>query len=339
MDNVKVSVIVPVYNVLEYLRTCLDSLAAQTMRECEFIIVSDGASEEECGICEGYASRDSRFRFFRRNHFGVAATRNYGVAQARGKYISFVDGDDWLRLDVFKDAYSLSVKTNSDVTFWNYVISTPKGMTPQIFSSMNDDVVSEEMLTSIRKNIIFVEKKNFLMIVCPWCKLYKTSLVKKIPFDENLHMGSDHVFNFEVFSKEIRVAYLNRSAYCYRQNNDSITRRYRHNAFEVLMKSISRLDELSNGSYHAEICVVALYKFIDCLSLDYFHKDNPFPLKENIKRLKRVFYSESFRHIVENCPICRLKISHKIDYFFIKFKVFPWLYIRTVLLFVKRNLV
>ena len=308
------------------------------MQECEFIIVSDGASEVECAACEEYVSRDSRFKFFRRKHFGVAAARNYGVAQAQGKYISFVDIDDWFRLDVFKDAYDLSVKTNSDVTFWNYVASTPKGMVPQSFSSMDDGVVSNAMLNFIRKNIIFVENKSLLMVVCPWCKLYKTSLIKKIPFDEDLLMGSDHVFNLEVFSKEICVAYLNRAAYCYRQNEESITRGYRHDAFEVLMKSIRRLDELSSGAHHAEICVMALCKFINCLSLDYFHKDNPFSFKENINRLKRVLYSKDFQHIVEHCPIRRLKLSHKIDYLFIKAKLFPWLYARTVLLSVKNKI-
>ena len=78
---IKVSVIVPVYIVpLEYLQTCLDSLIAQTMRECEFIIVSDGALETECSICENYAKRDSRLKFYKRAHAGVSATRKSAVS-------------------------------------------------------------------------------------------------------------------------------------------------------------------------------------------------------------------------------------------------------------------
>ena len=67
-ENIKVSVVIPIYNVLPYLRTCLDSLTAQTIQESEFIMVSDGASEEECSICNEYVAKDSRFKFFRREH-------------------------------------------------------------------------------------------------------------------------------------------------------------------------------------------------------------------------------------------------------------------------------
>ena len=101
MNDIKVSVVIPVYRTpLEYLRACLDSLVAQTMQECEFIVVSDGAPEAECSICEEYAARDCRIKFFRREHAGVSATRNYGMAQALGKYISFVDSDDWIDANI-----------------------------------------------------------------------------------------------------------------------------------------------------------------------------------------------------------------------------------------------
>ena len=81
---IKVSVIVPVYKVpLKYLRACLDSLTAQTLQECEFIVVSDGAPEAECAICAEYAGKDSRLKFFRREHAGVSATRNYGIEKAQ----------------------------------------------------------------------------------------------------------------------------------------------------------------------------------------------------------------------------------------------------------------
>ena len=155
MNCIKVSVIVPVYNVLEYLRTCLDSLVAQTMCECEFIVVSDGASEAECSICEEYVAKDSRFKFFRRNHGGLAAVKNFGMTQAQGEYISFVDSDDWIAPDILKDAYELSRKTNSDVTFWNYSVVTPKGLISHVFSPMNSGVLSKETLVAIRENLSF----------------------------------------------------------------------------------------------------------------------------------------------------------------------------------------
>ena len=119
MQDIKVSIIVPVYKVpLEYLRDCLDSLNAQTLQECEFIVVSDGAPEAECSICEEYAAKDSRFKFFKREHAGVSATRNFGIKQALGEYISFVDSDDWIERDY--TSILASLKNNPDVVFFSF---------------------------------------------------------------------------------------------------------------------------------------------------------------------------------------------------------------------------
>lgn len=339
MNDIKISVIVPVYNVLEYLRTCLDSLVAQTMQECEFIVVSDEASEAECAICEEYVARDSRFKFFRRKHGGLAAVKNFGISQAQGEWTTVVDSDDWIASDILKEAYELSKKTDSDVTFWNYVIATPQQIFPQRFSATSESVLSKETLASIKENLFFAEEKKWMIFIYSWCKLYKTSLIKDMLFDESLDIGEDRIFSLKLFSKQIRVAYLNKDGYFYRQNSISLTKKYRHDAFDTLMRYVERIKELSNGMYHAEICNETLYKFVESLSLDYFHKDNPLPFKENISRLKQVFYSENFRDVVKGCSFHKLNKCHKIDYFFIKFKIFPWLYIRTILFSVKRRLI
>lgn len=336
--NIKVSVIVPVYKVpLEYLRTCLDSLVAQTLQECEFIVVSDGAPEAECSVCEEYVAKDSRFKFFKCEHAGVSVARNFGISQAQGEYTSFVDSDDWISSDIFQKAYDFSKKENSDVTFWNYVITSPQRMIPVRYSTMNVCVLSDENLASIRDNLVFVGKGNLQVFVNLWSKIYKTSLIKAVSFEENLHIGSDRVFCIQVYSNNIRIAYLNQDSYFYRQNSESIVHRYRPDAFDAFMKYIRKSNEMTNGVYHGEICNEILYKFCESLSLDYFHKDNSIPFKENINRLKQVFYSEEFRKSVDGCIYRKMNRSHKIDYFFIKYKFFPWLYIRTVLLGLKKK--
>ena len=109
----KVSVIIPIYKVFpDYLRSCLDSLVAQDMEECEFILVSDGAPEIENSICEEYASKDARFKFFKCEHAGVSATRNYGIEKAQGEYITFVDADDWIEPGTCDTTYSFAQKNN-----------------------------------------------------------------------------------------------------------------------------------------------------------------------------------------------------------------------------------
>lgn len=338
MNVIKISVIVPVYNVLEYLRTCLDSLVAQTMQDCEFIMVSDEASEEECAICEEYVARDSRFKFFRRKHGGLAAVKNFGMTQVRGEYITFVDSDDWIAPDILKESYELSKKTDSDVTFWNYSIATLKGCISQSFSSMDSGVLSKETLVAIRENLAFLTHPKYLTLVYSWCKLYKASIIRDMAFEEDKKIGEDWIFNLQLFLKDVRVSYLNSNSYFYRQNWNSLTKKYFPDVFNVRWKYIRRRDELSNRKFHADICNEILCKFIDALLQDYFHKSNPYSFKENVNRLKQVFYSEPFRRVIEDCSFRKLSRIHKIDYLFIKAKVFLWLYVRALHLSLKSKM-
>ena len=116
MKQINISVIIPVFTVpLEYMRACFDSLKNQTMQECEFVVVSDGAPEEESSICEEYVNKDARFKFFRREHAGVSAARNFGIEHAQGEYIVFVDSDDKTTKDFCSAIYSSAKKWNSDI--------------------------------------------------------------------------------------------------------------------------------------------------------------------------------------------------------------------------------
>ena len=110
------SIIIPVYKVpLEYLRACFDSLVAQTMQESEFIIVSDGAPEAECSVCEEFTKKDSRFKFYKCNHAGVSAARNFGINQVQGEYITFVDSDDKITPNFCSSIYNKAYKWDSDI--------------------------------------------------------------------------------------------------------------------------------------------------------------------------------------------------------------------------------
>ena len=153
-SQVKISVIIPVFKVpQEYLRACLDSLAAQTLQETEFIIVSDGAPDAENHICEEYIQKDSRFKFFKKEHAGVSAARNYGVKLAQGEYISFVDGDDWIEPGILEDAYKTIGKKEVDIIFWNCVIAHKKKNQTIRFANVDQKELSIEDLAEVRKNL------------------------------------------------------------------------------------------------------------------------------------------------------------------------------------------
>ncbi len=209
---IEISVIIPVYNVpLEYLRACFDSLVTQTMQECEFIVVSDGASDVECSICEEYRIKDSRLKFFRRKHAGVSATRNYGIEQAHGKYITFVDSDDWLDENALAILYSLIKHSDADIVLADAEKMWQDGR--------------KERLVNLKK-----EKKKLKLTNIPaftvWCYAFRTSVIteRNIRFPENLRYSEDRAFIYHYCCFCRCIATTSDVVYFYRQHELSACR-------------------------------------------------------------------------------------------------------------------
>ena len=121
-----VSVIVPVYNTRKYLNKCLDSILGQTYRYIEVIIVNDGSCFGEEEIIIAYEKKDSRVRYLKnKKNLGLYKTRINGVKIARGKYIAFVDSDDYISVDFIRNLYYAAQKNDADITFASTVINTP----------------------------------------------------------------------------------------------------------------------------------------------------------------------------------------------------------------------
>ena len=96
MENELISIIVPIYNVENYLRMCLDSIQNQTYKNFECLLINDGSPDHSAEICREYVAKDSRFRYFEKENGGLSSARNYGIDRAEGSFITFVDSDDWL---------------------------------------------------------------------------------------------------------------------------------------------------------------------------------------------------------------------------------------------------
>lgn len=114
MTDIKVSVIIPVYNVEKYLRQCLDSVAAQTLKDIEVICVDDGSTDSSFEIVKEYAEKDSRFIAVKQENGGAGAARNNGLRRAKGKYLSFLDSDDFFDENMLMEAYNCAENNKAD---------------------------------------------------------------------------------------------------------------------------------------------------------------------------------------------------------------------------------
>ena len=115
-ENVKVSIVVPVYNVPESaLRKCLESTINQTMKEVEVLVIDDGSTDHSGLICDEYAASDNRIRVIHKANGGLSAARNIGYEMARGEWITFLDGDDWIDPATCEKTYNLGIENDVDI--------------------------------------------------------------------------------------------------------------------------------------------------------------------------------------------------------------------------------
>lgn len=120
MENQLISVIVPIYNVENYLRMCLDSIEHQTYSNIEVLLINDGSPDESGEICQEYVARDSRFHYFEKENGGLSDARNYGIARAKGKFLTFIDSDDWVEPTYIEDMYQAALDNDSEIVVSNY---------------------------------------------------------------------------------------------------------------------------------------------------------------------------------------------------------------------------
>ena len=120
MSEPKVSIIVPVYNCEKYIERCMDSLINQTLTDIEIIVIDDESKNATFEILKEYEKKDKRIKLLTKKNSGVSSSRNKGIELAIGKYIAFVDGDDWIDLDCVEKMYDVAEKNKTDITMCSY---------------------------------------------------------------------------------------------------------------------------------------------------------------------------------------------------------------------------
>lgn len=224
------SVVIPVFNVEKYIETCICSFLNQSCNDWELILVDDGSTDKSYSICETFAQKYSQIKLFRIANSGPSAARNVGLKYASGKYVSFVDSDDWVSFD-----YVETIKRKScdcDVVFWGIDIyknsEKPISKIPKSLST-NDNSLSEEILKEliVDGQIVFF---GFNVL-----KAFKLDLLKVngVEYRENLKNSEDHILMLEMLSHISTIKVISQSLYRYRILKQSLS----HSSEKYLDKS------------------------------------------------------------------------------------------------------
>ena len=224
MNDIKVSVIVPVYNVGNYLNECMDSIINQSLKDIEIICVNDGSTDNSLEILEEYAEKDSRVKVLTIENSGLSIARNYGIQYAQGKYIGFVDSDDYIDELMYEKLYSSCEQNNLDLAICKISLFDDK--TREINNEM--DYFNLNVFSGFDKKIFNSDDtKPFTcnINVNAYNKLYKRSLLmdNSIEFPPKL-IFEDEVFFIKTYLYAKRISIVNEFLYYYRVNREgSIT--------------------------------------------------------------------------------------------------------------------
>ena len=208
-----VSVVVPVYNVGKYISRCIESLLTQTYENLEIILVDDGSSDESGSICDRYREQDQRIAVIHKENGGLSDARNVGIRYAKGRWITFIDSDDFVHPDYVRVLYQNIRENDADISICRHV-------------STQADVAKAHMsrVTEVYSRNEGIEKLLYQYIsTSAWAKMYKTELFQDTIFPYG-KLYEDVVTVFEVFSKANRIVLTNSSLYYYYVRENGIIR-------------------------------------------------------------------------------------------------------------------
>ena len=217
-----ISLIVPIYNVENYLWSCLDSIAKQTYSNIEILLVNDGSPDGSAAICQEFVARDSRFRYIEKENGGLSDARNAGIAEAKGEFISFVDSDDWIELTYVEDLYRAALFNDAEVVVSNYKKFDVKDNCYwiHIFDDYYETHYSGEELI---QQLPALERKDF-SFTTSWGILFAHRLFEAISFPKGKTI-EDTRTNYRLFAESRRLTYIHKALYNYRVGVDSINSR------------------------------------------------------------------------------------------------------------------
>lgn len=301
--DVKVSVVIPVYNAEKYLKDCINSLINQDLYECEFIFVDDGSTDNSNKIIKQYLDIDNRIKLIYQENQGVSVARNNGLSKSIGRFVSFVDADDYISKNMLSTLYNKAINENLELIMFNYESSANghkvcSNLCLPINCKLDKKYIQNKILLK------FIEGDE-LNSVCN--KFYDNFIItkEKISFPKGLAIGEDTIFNIRYISKINNLMYINYIGYYYREVDTSATR-------NIVNKDYFKyaLDIFTNNVYELEfinidpdiIQKLKIKRLIDKVISNvyiYLKPNKSMKFKDRYKYVKKMITNE---YVVNSIP-------------------------------------
>ncbi len=261
----KLSIIIPVYNASAYIKQCIDSIYRQKFTDWELILVNDGSTDDSETICKKYAFNDERVVLIHQENAGVSTARNTGISYAKGKYIAFIDADDYMGDDFLTP---MENDNNEDIIFTQYLCFDNKGtnegenIQPTTTIS-NTKAVKKYLADWLHQNIMRT----------PWGKFIKKDTISDCRFPIGQRIGEDSVFMFNVLSKVKTIKTVESATYMWRSHSDNFAEKYKlsvNTSIQYLVNIYNAYRTIGVSSPHLEATLYFTFFMLAEKSLGIF---------------------------------------------------------------------
>lgn len=316
--SIDISFIIPTYNVEKYIIECLDSIIK--LRQCsyEIILIDDGSTDSTLRLISQYSTNNSFIKVITSKHLGAASARNKGLDIARGKWICFIDGDDFIQAEALDKCHS-NLNEDIDIIFFDYtdysIKKTIRHTNVNINSVLSRNDLKRFFLGTLERNYNPIAPQ----IIAPWAKLFKKDFLadNKLMFTQGIRKSHDVLFAFEAYRKANKAAYVHENVYYYRYNPTSLCNKYipgvsndyyriEHKMHCILQESFCFEDVKPNFYFR---CIANLMYSIQ---LDFCHWDNPYPYKKRKEMFLQAQSNEYLKEALSCIDFTKYRIYEKV---------------------------
>lgn len=306
---VAISIIIPVFNVEKYIAECIESIAKQTFKDFEVILIDDSSTDKSLEVIQNYMNTlNLKMKIVEQPRRGVSAARNLGIKSAEGEYLLFVDADDHIDPSTLEIMYSQAINQKADVVVCNARLVYDNGM------SKNCNFRHQDMFLADREVIIkyFLTSRDWFV----WNKLVKRSIINmnRLKFDESLVFSEDNKFVYELYNNITKVAYIDKVLYNYRQQQNSVSKQVPVKAIEDQLRVISYIthsvskDIMYSSEFKSYCACMVLQSKIMCIKCSLKNKNGA-----DITRIKDLVNKDilnfEFIDLLLSLPTIREKIK------------------------------
>ena len=302
--NVKISIIIPVYNANKYVGKCIDSILNQTFKDFELLLIDAGSTDNSLEICNNYKEKDDRIKVFHKENGGQGSARNYGIKKAKGEYVAFVDNDDTIHPQMYELLYNAAYNNNADIVYCNF-INIYNNKYPEIKYYNYPKVNISEKTKDDIFNEYYAKMDKTIKLVVPWSKLVKKDLYNDIEFP-HLKLGEDFYVSSCLYLKSSKTIFIDEPLYYFNFNVNSTSRHCFDERYFDDIKALNMNYEtyISKGyKKYADLCSLKVFKRL--LNINYRIKVESKNHDDYIKFKKQCskIYKESKKKFFKNISL------------------------------------